>query len=81
MNIFPFKSHDTSSEAYLSFRNSMLLMRLNVSSSTMYDRLAAGMMSRGNGTLFHCTPPFSDTSSLPQLFSQKRLYTDASVKL
>ena len=59
----------------------MLFIRLKVSSLTIYDKLAAGMISIGKGTLSHCIPPFANTSILPQLLSQRRLYMLASVKL
>ena len=53
LNSLPLMSQLMSMEAYLSLRNSMLFISENVPSSRMYERLAAGMMSKGNGTLFH----------------------------
>ena len=47
LNILPFKSHDTMTDAKRSFRNSIVLMRLNVSGAMIYDWLAAGWMSNG----------------------------------
>lgn len=42
----------------------MLLIKLNVSRCVMYDKLAAGKINNGKGTVFHCAPAFSVTSHL-----------------
>ena len=53
----------------------------NVPSHSRNVMLTGGMMSSGNGTLFHCTPPSKCVSTYPHEPSQKRLYILASVKL
>ena len=46
LRILPLRSHEYMSDTNLSVGNSMLLIRLKVLSSMMYERLAAGMMRR-----------------------------------
>lgn len=65
LNILPLRSHDKWAEAYLSVRNSMLLISPNMSRCTMYETFDAGMMSSGTGTRFHCAPAFRLTSTFP----------------
>ena len=75
-------SYDNEREAKRSFRNSMLLIRQNVSRCVMYERLASGNISNGKGTVFHSAPPLRLISTLPQdEGSHTRFQILASVRL
>ena len=69
-------------EAKRSFRNSILLIKQNVSRWVIYDKLASGKINSGKGTVFHSAPAFTLQSILPhEAGSQKRFQILASVRL